>query len=105
MILLLVGLPTRPKSPLDAKKDGESLSYSVLPLSDGPEGSHNRPQVSNRKFLRSITMFNVLLLCILKMKSHLLINGHINSDQKLCPACQLRPFSCCVCSSLQVVVP
>lgn len=75
MILLLVGLPTRPKSPLDAKKDGESLSYSVLPLSDGPEGSHNRPQVSNRKFLRSITMFNVLLLCILKMKSHLLIMG------------------------------
>ncbi|XP_075837167.1 ZZ-type zinc finger-containing protein 3 isoform X2 [Microtus pennsylvanicus] len=40
-----VGLPTRPKSPLDAKKDGESLSYSVLPLSDGPEGSHNRPQM------------------------------------------------------------
>ncbi|XP_038166821.1 ZZ-type zinc finger-containing protein 3 isoform X1 [Arvicola amphibius] len=40
-----VGLPARPKSPLDAKKDGESLSYSVLPLSDGPEGSHNRPQM------------------------------------------------------------
>ncbi|XP_038166824.1 ZZ-type zinc finger-containing protein 3 isoform X2 [Arvicola amphibius] len=39
------GLPARPKSPLDAKKDGESLSYSVLPLSDGPEGSHNRPQM------------------------------------------------------------
>lgn len=81
MILFLVGLPARPKSPLDAKKDGESLSYSVLPLSDGPEGSHNRPQVSNRKFLRSITMFNVLLLCILKMQSHLLTNnGHINSE-------------------------
>lgn len=39
------GLPARPKSPLDPKKDGESLSYSMLPLSDGPEGSHNRPQM------------------------------------------------------------
>ncbi|XP_029409655.1 ZZ-type zinc finger-containing protein 3 isoform X2 [Nannospalax galili] len=39
------GLPARPKSPLDAKKDGESLSYSMLPLSDGPEGSHSRPQM------------------------------------------------------------
>ncbi|XP_040607522.1 ZZ-type zinc finger-containing protein 3 isoform X2 [Mesocricetus auratus] len=39
------GLPARPKSPLDLKKDGESLSYSVLPLSDGPEGSHSRPQM------------------------------------------------------------
>ncbi|XP_028610121.1 ZZ-type zinc finger-containing protein 3 isoform X2 [Grammomys surdaster] len=39
------GLPARPKSPLDAKKEGESLSYSMLPLSDGPEGSHNRPQM------------------------------------------------------------
>ncbi|XP_067386773.1 ZZ-type zinc finger-containing protein 3-like isoform X1 [Emydura macquarii macquarii] len=39
------GLPARPKSPLDPKKDGESISYSVLPLSDGPEGSTNsRPQ-------------------------------------------------------------
>ncbi|XP_053893137.1 ZZ-type zinc finger-containing protein 3 isoform X2 [Malaclemys terrapin pileata] len=41
-----VGLPARPKSPLDPKKDGESISYSVLPLSDGPEGSTNsRPQM------------------------------------------------------------
>ncbi|KAM5256776.1 ZZ-type zinc finger-containing protein 3 isoform 2-T2 [Ctenodactylus gundi] len=40
-----VGLPARPKSPLDPKKDGESLSYSVLPLSDGPEGSSSRPQM------------------------------------------------------------
>lgn len=40
-----VGLPARPKSPLDPKKDGESLSYSMLPLSDGPEGSHSRPQM------------------------------------------------------------
>ncbi|XP_016048486.2 ZZ-type zinc finger-containing protein 3 isoform X1 [Erinaceus europaeus] len=40
-----VGLPARPKSPLDSKKDGESLSYSVLPLSDGPEGSNSRPQM------------------------------------------------------------
>nr|XP_044993873.1 ZZ-type zinc finger-containing protein 3 isoform X2 [Jaculus jaculus] len=39
------GLPARPKSPLDPKKDGESLSYSVLPLSDGPEVSHGRPQM------------------------------------------------------------
>ncbi|XP_019386788.1 PREDICTED: ZZ-type zinc finger-containing protein 3 isoform X3 [Crocodylus porosus] len=40
-----VGLPARPKSPLDPKKDGESVSYSVLPLSDGPEGStSSRPQ-------------------------------------------------------------
>ncbi|XP_060248461.1 ZZ-type zinc finger-containing protein 3 isoform X1 [Meriones unguiculatus] len=40
-----VGLPARPKSPLDPKKEGEPLSYSMLPLSDGPEGSHNRPQM------------------------------------------------------------
>ncbi|XP_073859508.1 ZZ-type zinc finger-containing protein 3 isoform X3 [Macaca fascicularis] len=40
-----VGLPARPKSPLDPKKDGESLSYSMLPLSDGPEGSSTRPQM------------------------------------------------------------
>ncbi|XP_006831147.1 PREDICTED: ZZ-type zinc finger-containing protein 3-like [Chrysochloris asiatica] len=40
-----VGLPARPKSPLDSKKDGESLSYSMLPLSDGPEGSNSRPQM------------------------------------------------------------
>lgn len=40
-----VGLPARPKSPSDPKKDGESLSYSVLPLSDGPEGSSSRPQM------------------------------------------------------------
>ncbi|XP_053446927.1 ZZ-type zinc finger-containing protein 3 isoform X2 [Nycticebus coucang] len=39
------GLPARPKSPSDPKKDGESLSYSVLPLSDGPEGSNSRPQM------------------------------------------------------------
>lgn len=46
-MLLVVGLPARPKSPLDPKKDGESISYSVLPLSDGPEGSTNsRPQVN-----------------------------------------------------------
>lgn len=45
-MLLTVGIPARPKSPLDPKKDGESVSYSVLPLSDGPEGSTNsRPQV------------------------------------------------------------
>uniref|UniRef100_A0A2K6URC3 ZZ-type zinc finger-containing protein 3 n=1 Tax=Saimiri boliviensis boliviensis TaxID=39432 RepID=A0A2K6URC3_SAIBB len=41
-----VGLPARPKSPLDPKKDGESLSYSMLPLSDGPEGSSSRPQIT-----------------------------------------------------------
>ncbi|XP_044527800.1 ZZ-type zinc finger-containing protein 3 isoform X2 [Gracilinanus agilis] len=40
-----VGLPARPKSPLDPKKDGETFSYSVLPLSDGPEGSNSRPQM------------------------------------------------------------
>ncbi|XP_050163244.1 LOW QUALITY PROTEIN: ZZ-type zinc finger-containing protein 3 [Myiozetetes cayanensis] len=41
-----VGVPARPKSPLDPKKDGEAVSYSVLPLSDGPEGSTNsRPQM------------------------------------------------------------
>lgn len=41
-----VGIPARPKSPLDPKKDGESISYSVLPLSDGPEGStSSRPQM------------------------------------------------------------
>uniref|UniRef100_A0A2K6GIC3 ZZ-type zinc finger-containing protein 3 n=1 Tax=Propithecus coquereli TaxID=379532 RepID=A0A2K6GIC3_PROCO len=40
-----VGLPARPKSPSDPKKDGESLSYSMLPLSDGPEGSNSRPQM------------------------------------------------------------
>ncbi|XP_054837971.1 ZZ-type zinc finger-containing protein 3 isoform X1 [Eublepharis macularius] len=40
-----VGLPTRPKSPLDHRKDGEATSYSVLPFSDCPEAStNNRPQ-------------------------------------------------------------
>ncbi|XP_021565923.1 ZZ-type zinc finger-containing protein 3 isoform X2 [Carlito syrichta] len=39
------GLPARPKSPLDPRKDGEALSYSMLPLSDGPEGSSSRPQM------------------------------------------------------------
>ncbi|XP_030061268.1 ZZ-type zinc finger-containing protein 3 isoform X2 [Microcaecilia unicolor] len=33
------GLPVRPKSPLEHKKDGETQSYSVLPLSDCPETS------------------------------------------------------------------
>ncbi|MGH0119558.1 UNVERIFIED_CONTAM: hypothetical protein FKN15_032383 [Acipenser sinensis] len=33
-----VGLPVRPRSPLDSKKDGgESSSYSALPSSDAPE--------------------------------------------------------------------
>lgn len=41
----LVGLPARPKSPVDPKKDGESLLYYVLPLTDGPEGSHSHPQM------------------------------------------------------------
>lgn len=49
MVFFLVGLPARPKSPSDPKKDGESLSYSMLPLSDGPEGSNSRPQVSSIK--------------------------------------------------------
>ncbi|XP_019499577.1 PREDICTED: ZZ-type zinc finger-containing protein 3 isoform X4 [Hipposideros armiger] len=40
-----VGLPARPKSPSDPKKDGEPFSYSMLPLSDGPEGSNSRPQM------------------------------------------------------------
>ncbi|XP_020650331.1 ZZ-type zinc finger-containing protein 3 [Pogona vitticeps] len=40
------GLPTRPKSPLDSRKDGEPTSYSVLPFSDCPEAStSNRPQM------------------------------------------------------------
>ncbi|XP_062993310.1 ZZ-type zinc finger-containing protein 3 isoform X2 [Elgaria multicarinata webbii] len=39
------GLPARPKSPLDPRKDGEATSYSVLPFSDCPEASaNNRPQ-------------------------------------------------------------
>lgn len=46
-IIFLVGLPARPKSPSDPKKDAESFSYSTLPLSDGPEGSNSRPQVSS----------------------------------------------------------
>lgn len=50
MVFYLVGLPARPKSPSDPKKDGESLSYSVLPLSDGPEGSSSRPQVSSTQY-------------------------------------------------------
>lgn len=49
MVFFLVGLPARPKSPLDPRKDGESLSYSMLPLSDGPEGSNSRPQVGSMK--------------------------------------------------------
>ncbi|XP_069497770.1 ZZ-type zinc finger-containing protein 3 isoform X2 [Ambystoma mexicanum] len=38
------GLPVRPKSPMELTKDGESPSYSVLPLSDGPEGSTSHSQ-------------------------------------------------------------
>lgn len=54
-MLLTVGIPARPKSPLDPKKDGESISYSVLPLSDGPEGSTNsRPQVVVQKERKKI---------------------------------------------------
>ena len=49
MVFFLVGLPARPKSPLDPRKDGESHSYSMLPLSDGPEGSNSRPQVGSIK--------------------------------------------------------
>ncbi|KAK6484617.1 ZZ-type zinc finger-containing protein 3-like [Huso huso] len=43
-----VGLPVRPRSPLDSKKDGgESSSYSALPSSDAPEhtASSSRSQV------------------------------------------------------------
>ncbi|KAB0378318.1 hypothetical protein FD755_009896 [Muntiacus reevesi] len=39
------GLPARPKSPLDPRKDGESLSYCMLPLSDGSESSNSRSQM------------------------------------------------------------
>lgn len=53
MTFYLVGLPARPKSPSDPKRDGESLSYSMLPLSDGPEGSNSRPQVSSIKYWSS----------------------------------------------------
>ncbi|XP_048844610.1 ZZ-type zinc finger-containing protein 3 isoform X2 [Brienomyrus brachyistius] len=43
-----VGLPARPKSPLDSKRDGESSAlYSALPSSDGPDhgGSSSRSQM------------------------------------------------------------
>ena len=40
-----VSLPARPKSPLDPRKDGECLSYSILPLSDSPEGPNSQPQM------------------------------------------------------------
>lgn len=41
-----VGLPARPKSPLESKKDGDSSYYSVLPSSDTLEStSHSRPQM------------------------------------------------------------
>lgn len=65
-VLLTVGIPARPKSPLDPKKDGESISYSVLPLSDGPEGSTNsRPQVVATKemikFLKIVFFFFFLI--------------------------------------------
>ncbi|KAJ1171424.1 hypothetical protein NDU88_003286 [Pleurodeles waltl] len=33
------GLPVRPKSPVELVKDRDSPAYSVLPVSDGPEGS------------------------------------------------------------------
>ena len=65
-LLLTVGIPARPKSPLDPRKDGESISYSVLPLSDGPEGSTNsRPQVAvtKIKFYKTVPFgfFSVLI--------------------------------------------
>lgn len=98
MILFLVGLPARPKSPLDPKKDGESLSYSMLPLSDGPEGSHSRPQVISVEYLSSIKMFNILLICVLKM-SHLLNNNRTINFQG-----NQKPESA-RCDTLVVCVP
>ncbi|XP_056670875.1 ZZ-type zinc finger-containing protein 3 isoform X2 [Monodelphis domestica] len=39
-----VGLPARPRSPSEPRKDGEAF-YSVLPFSDAPEGCSSRPQM------------------------------------------------------------
>lgn len=42
------GLPVRPKSPVEVLKDRDSPAYSVLPISDGPEGSTS----SNTQLIR-----------------------------------------------------
>lgn len=43
------GLPLRPKSPLEPKKEGESSSmYSPLPTSDGPENSRQTQMIRGR---------------------------------------------------------
>lgn len=84
-VLLTVGIPARPKSPLDPKKDGESVSYSVLPLSDGPEGSTNsRPQVvveKERKKLQN-SKFNFFFLFWVWNVSVLTVtsNVHVGDD-------------------------
>jgi hypothetical protein len=83
-------LPARPKSPLDPKKDGESLSYSMLPLSDGPEGSHNRPQVGSVRHLNSMKL-NGVLISVLKLKTCLLTNNeNMNFQVKRKPKSAFR---------------
>lgn len=89
VVLPLVGLPARPKSPVDPKKDGESLSYSVLPLSDGPEGSHSRPQVSRLACWSMMVRVlgkkwsNILLFCVLKAL-HVIVHFCIEMQLILC---------------------
>ncbi|KAJ8357381.1 hypothetical protein SKAU_G00201750 [Synaphobranchus kaupii] len=46
-----VGLPARPKSPLDSKKEGEpSALYSALPSSDAPEHSASSSQTQTWRY-------------------------------------------------------
>ncbi|KAJ0059108.1 hypothetical protein NL108_007494, partial [Boleophthalmus pectinirostris] len=47
--LLFSGLPLRPKSPVEPKKEGECSSmYSSLPTSDGPENSRQTQMIRGR---------------------------------------------------------
>lgn len=59
----VVGLPARPKSPVDSKKEGDSSSVysSSLPSSDGPEHSMS----SSRTQVISDKVFVLTVVCIL----------------------------------------
>lgn len=74
--LLSVGLPARPKSPADSKKESDvSTLYSSLPSSDAPEHGMlgNRTQVSLASFMhRSERVARVDAVHIKLLRFHVL---------------------------------
>ncbi len=74
--LSVVGLPARPKSPVDSKKevDCSSVYSSSLPSSDGPEHCMS----SSRTPVNSDEVFVLLVICILStFTAFLVINLHV----------------------------